>query len=177
MSYTQKLLQTNKNIFRTSDLAILWEIEDTNLLLTTIKRYIEKGTLHRIYKGLYSKKPLDQLNKYEIACAIGGSSSYVSGETVLINEGVIMQNISEIIVYGQTQKSINVNNQQYTIRFANEKYLLNRVGIINNENYSIATKERALVDIRISNPNYYIDNEKGIDQKELKLISSKLQIS
>ena len=69
----QKILyQSNKRIFTSFDLALLWDIKNRNTLLKTIQRYIEREILYRIYKGLYSTIPLKDLDKYEVACAIGG---------------------------------------------------------------------------------------------------------
>lgn len=52
------LLRSSQNLFHTQDLALLWAVENRNTLYTTIKRYVKKGTLIKITKGLYSKKPL-----------------------------------------------------------------------------------------------------------------------
>ena len=96
-SKQKTLLEQDIRIFRTSDLAVLWEIENKNTLWTTIKRYIQRKILYRIHKGLYSTVPLKKLDKYELGCAVSGQLSYVSAETVLQNSGIIMQNVTQTL--------------------------------------------------------------------------------
>jgi len=55
------LLEQDRSIFSAYDLAVLWEVENKNTLLTAVIRYENKGHPKRIYKGLYSTKSLDKL--------------------------------------------------------------------------------------------------------------------
>jgi len=50
-----KLLAAKQEVFHTNDLALLWDIRNRNTLYTTIKRYVAKGTLIPIHKGLYAR--------------------------------------------------------------------------------------------------------------------------
>ena len=56
-----KLLKLNRDLYHTGDLGVLWEITNKNTLYTTIKRYVQKGILIPIHKGLYATKPLDKI--------------------------------------------------------------------------------------------------------------------
>ena len=168
------LLQSNQRIFSTSDLALLWNIKNRNTLLTTIKRYVKNGILYRIYKGLYSTLPISQLDKYEIACAIGGPFSYISAETILSQKGVIMQDINKITLFGKKTKELKIGDTIYLCRYLNSKYLLNRAEIEDNKGYSTATTERALADIRHINPKFYIDNELSIDMKKIDILNKEI---
>jgi len=49
-------------IFHVSDLANLWNINNSNTLYTTLKRYSQAGLIHRIQKGMYSLIPIDDLD-------------------------------------------------------------------------------------------------------------------
>jgi len=158
-SKQKTLLQQDKRILTTSDLSILWEITNKNTLWTTIKRYIDKGVLYKIQKGLYSTMPIDKLHKYELVCAICGPLSYVTTETVLQNEGLIMQQVNTITLMGARTKKGSINNINYICRKLGPQYLLNRAGINDTGTYSIATTQRALLDMNQINPRYYIDNE------------------
>lgn len=168
------LLQSGQKIFTTSDLALLWNIIDRNTLLTTIKRYVKKGILSRIYKGLYSTIPINQLDKYEVACAIGGSFSYISGETILSKEGIILQDIKKITLFGKKAKEITIGDTTYLCRYLNNKYLLNRAGIEDNKGYSVATVDRALADIRYINPQFYTDNNISIDMEKINILNKEI---
>lgn len=173
-SKLQVLLEQEKNIFTSSDLAVLWEIENKNTLLKTLSRYESKGYLHRIYKGLYSVKPLENLHPYELGCAIAGPSGYVSAETILAKEGLIFQELNSITLYGARAKQLEVAGNLYLVRYLNPIFLLNRLGITYINNYYLATTLRAVADILYTSPNYYIDRNEAIDQKELSEMQHKL---
>ncbi len=163
----KELLQTDQRIFKTSDLAVLWDEQNRNTLIKTIQRYIDKGILFRIYKGLYSTLPIDNLNKYEVGCAIGGAFSYISAESILAEKGIIFQDIKKVTLFGKKEKEIVFAGTTYLCRYLNDKYLLNRSGIEDKKNYSVATVERALADIRHINSRFFVDNELSVNQKEV----------
>ena len=168
------LLQTNQRIFKTSDLALLWDIQNRNTLIKTIQRYTKRGILFRIYKGLYSTLPLKDLDKYELACAIGGPLSYVSAETILVKHGIILQDIKKVTLFGKKQKEITIGGTTFLCRYLNDIFLLNRNGIKDEKGYSVACVERALVDIRYINPKFFVDNDISIDEKEIINLSKEI---
>jgi predicted transcriptional regulator of viral defense system len=170
----KQLLQTDQRIFKTSDLAILWDEQNRNTLIKTIQRYIERGILSRIYKGLYSTLPIEDLDKYEVGCAIGGAFSYISAETVLAQKGIIFQDIKKITLFGRREKEITLAGTTYLCRYLNDKYLLNRSGIEDKERYSVATAERALADVRHINSRFFIDNELSINQKKVNNLNEEI---
>lgn len=168
------LLQTDQRIFKTSDLALLWDIQNRNTLIKTIQRYIDRGILFRIYKGLYSTLPVKDLDKYELACAIGGPFSYVSAESVLAKEGIIFQDIKKVTLFGKKKKEITVGDTTYLCRYLNDRFLLNRFGIKDSKGYSVATVQRALADIRYINPKFFVDNDLSIDESEINNLSKEI---
>ena len=173
---TKALLEQDKRIFSINDLSILWNIDNKNTLRTTVKRYNRKGILYRIWRGLYATVPLYKLDKYELACAVSGSYSYISMESVLIQEGIITQAIPTITVLGKRNKRISINGVEIYCRYLNPKFLLNRLGIIENERYAIATAERAVCDIQYISPKYYFDNNLFLETKESEINHLKYQI-
>jgi predicted transcriptional regulator of viral defense system len=168
------LLQTDQRIFKTSDLALLWDIQNRNTLTKTIQRYIDRGILFRIYKGLYSTLPIDNLNKYEVGCAIGGPFSYISAESILAKEGIIFQDIKKVTLFGKKQKETTVGDTTYLCRYLNDRFLLNRSGIKDNKGYSVATVQRALADLRHVNPKFFVDNNLSIDEEEVINLSKEI---
>ena len=52
-----ELLQLDRKLYHTNDLAVLWGIANKHTLYMTITRYMDKGILFPIYKGLYSTIP------------------------------------------------------------------------------------------------------------------------
>lgn len=167
----KQLNNYDKNIFSIKELALLWDISNKNTLYTTLKRYVEDDILYRIKNGVYSKKSLDKLHQFEIACAVAGSYSYISTETVLALEGIIMQSVYDITTIGKKTLKTTVGNHNITVRSLSEESLINRKGIYKKDNYYIATKERALADMQHYKRDYYFDNELSIDKKELKDIN------
>ncbi len=168
------LLQTDQRVFKTSDLALLWDIQNRNTLIKTIQRYTERGILFRIYRGLYSTLPVGDLDKYELACAIGGPFSYVSAETILVKHGIILQDIKKVTLFGKKQKEVTLGDTTYLCRYLNDNFLLNRSGINDSKGYSIATVQRALADIRYINPKFFVDNDISIDEKEVNNLSKEI---
>ena len=161
------LLEQDRRIFKSTDLALLWQIENRNTLLTTIKRYVARGILHPIKKGLYATVPIEKLHPFELGCAVCGSLSYVTTETVLQKEGLITQNVPTITLMGSKSSKFSFNHHDYFCRYVNSRFLINRIGITDDTKYSIANTGRAVVDLRHVDPNYYIDN--ALAEKKLKM--------
>lgn len=174
---TQKqkvLIEQPRNIFTTSDLAVLWEISKQPTLLQTISRYTSRGILKRLARGIYSKKMIKDLHIYEIGCAVSGPQSYVSAETVLQEEGVINQYIEKVTLFGKKRKEFEINGVKYLCRYLNPKYLSNRKGVTQVDNYSKATVERAASDLLHINPNYYFDNPRLLDTSNVNLLMTEI---
>lgn len=172
--YQKKLIEQEKKIFTTSDLAVLWEMENENSLWTTVQRYLKRGILHAIQRGLYATIPLSKLNPFELGCAVSGPSSYVSAETILQKEGVIVQSLNKVTLFGSKQKEFEVAGKKYWCRYLNSTYLLNREGVVEKKIYSLASLERAVVDLLHINPSYYIDNQLALDQKKIVQLKRKV---
>jgi predicted nucleotidyltransferase component of viral defense system len=168
------LLQSGQKIFTTAGLAVLWDISNRNSLIKTIERYVSRGILFRIYKGLYSTLPLEKLDEYEIGCAIGGSFSYISAETVLSKNGIILQDIKKVTLFAKKQKEVTIGKTTYLCRYLNNQYLLNRVGIKDEKGYAVATVERALADIRHINPKFFVDNQLSVNEKDVNKLSKEI---
>ena len=152
------LLKSKEKLFHTQDLALLWEIENRNTLYTTIKRYVQKGILIQITKGLYSTVPVHEIDKFELGTALIHKFRYVSCETVLFLEGVINQMVYPITFVSSVSQRIGFNGTMYIYRQAKPEILLNPENIIQKDGYFMATKERAISDMLYFNPKYYFDN-------------------
>ena len=173
-THVKSLINTQKDVFTTSDLAVLWDISNKNTLWTTVKRYTNSGVLFKIRKGLYSKIALDKLNPYVVGCALGGPHSYISTETILQKAGAIMQFSNTITVASHKTKKLTIGNFTYMLRSFKPAIILNRIGIADNNGFSEASKERALADVNYINPKYYLDNPNAIDVYTLKEIKGKV---
>ena len=76
-NYLSLLTSAPKRIFRITELALIWNIENPNTLRVMVNRYHKRKVLFRIIKGIYSKLPINQLDIFEIGCAVAGPLSYI----------------------------------------------------------------------------------------------------
>lgn len=168
-----QLYRTGKRLFTSGDLMLIWQTDNPNSLYTTIKRYVQKGFLFRIYKGLFSIVPLTELNKYELGAKLSGGYSYLSVESILVEAGIIFQNSGQITFAAESAKKLELLGYFYRFRRLQDAYLFNPAGIINKTTHFQASPERALADYLYFNPKAVIDN-KLIDYKKLRQIQKEI---
>ena len=65
-------------------------------------------------------------------------------------------------------RNLTIDNNKIVFRKLKDIVLYNSKGVINKDNYSIATKERAFLDMIYLFPNYYFDNLRSIDWEKCK---------
>lgn len=154
-----KLFQTPKTIFTSKDLALFWAINNKDNLKSKISYYAKRGGLIRLTRGVFAKdknyNPKELVNIY--------TPSYVSFETALREAGIIFQHGNEIFAAGPISRTIIVDNNKVVFRKIKQEALFNKAGIKNKENYSIAEKERAFLDMIYLFPDFYFDNLRAID--------------
>jgi hypothetical protein len=165
-----ELIKLDRKIYHTNDLAVLWGIANKNTLYTTIKRYIQKQILIRIYKGLYSTVPVHQLNPLELGKAIIHRYTYLSTETVLAQTGVIYQATYAYTFVSDLPKKVIVGSLQFLFRRLKPVYLHNPTGISNQNGIFVATTERAVADMLYFNPKYHFDTPESIDFEKVRSI-------
>lgn len=156
-NYLQKLINSGKRVFKNSEIALLWGIDDKNKLHTYLSRYTQRGDLHRLAKGVYSLIQPDKLHPYEIGVALAGELSYVSLESVLFAEGMIHQPVYKVTLVGKKNREFALGDQHFISKYAPMKRLIDRQGITEIDGYAIANQDRALADMRAIKPNYYLD--------------------
>jgi len=162
--YISTILRSNKTVFSSKDIALLWRCSITNADRVRINYYIKKGDLYHIRKGFYAKDK--NYDKFELATKIY-TPSYISLETVLAKAGVIFQFYGQIFVVSYLTREIIADNQSYSYRKIKDSILTNDAGIENKNNYSIATPERAFLDIVYLNKDYHFDNFSGLNWEKV----------
>lgn len=163
-----------EEVFHTRDLANLWEISDKNTLHTTLKRYTQKGLLHRIYRGFYSIRPIEEINPWELGLKAMHEYAYIGAETVLFTEGIINQWPHAVTIISSKSRRFTIGQNDYSARQLNEIYLYNPDGILIKNKFMVSTVERAIADILYFNPLYYFDNDKLINWAKVKRIQKSL---
>lgn len=169
-----ELIKSERNIFHSNDLAIMWGISNKNTLYTTIKRYVQKGVLTPIYKGLYSTVPMDNLDPIELGKAIIHRYTYLTTETVLAQEGIITQATYAYTFVSSQSKKVRVGKRDFLFRRLKDEYLYNTTGIANVKGNFVATTERAVADMLYFNPKYHFDFADRIDLEKVAVIQKQI---
>ena len=154
-----KIYKTPKNILTSKDISLIWQEKDIKKLKSKIFYYVKKGDLKRLSRGIFAKEKYDPK---ELATSIY-SPSYISFETVLREAGMIFQYYETIFVASKWTRSIKIDDNSFALRKIKDSVLYNPEGVTMNDNYSIATTERAFLDMIYLFPNYYFDNLRSLN--------------
>lgn len=163
-TYLTEIYRSPKSVLTTKDVSLLWHEPASNHLRVRLNYYVRTGELKNIRRGIYAKT--EYYNRMELASRIF-SPSYISFETVLSKEGLIFQYHENITVASYLSRRIVIDDQVYSFRKIKNSILLNSSGIIQNEEFFTATKERALLDTLYSNTNYHFDNLRDISWQKI----------
>jgi predicted transcriptional regulator of viral defense system len=158
--YLTAILRSPKTVFTLKDIALLWEESASDAARVRLNYYVKKGDLYRIRKGLYAKSK--KYDKMELATRIL-TPSYVSFETVLAKEGLIFQYYEPIFVASYTTREITIEEQTYSFRKIKNNVLMVPLGVEHVNETSIATKERAFLDMIYIDAGYHFDNLRPLD--------------
>ena len=159
-NYLSTILRSNKTVFSTKDIVLLWQESSSAAARVRLHYYIRKGALYSIRRGLFAKNP--NYNKLELATRIL-TPAYVSFETVLAREGLIFQYYDPVFVASYVTREITVDSQVYSYRKMKQVILTNTLGIEHVNETSVATKERAFLDTLYVNADYHFDNLRSVN--------------
>lgn len=168
------LLKSKQQIYRTTDLGVLWGIENKNTLYTTIKRRVKEGVLVPIFKGLYSVVPIIQLDPADLGSRVIHDYCYLSFESVLAASGVISQPSQAYTFAGRSRKKFNCSGYKYLVRRLPEQALLASEGVVLEGNHLRASLSRAVADMLYLNPQYHWDVPQLIDWSQVDQIRQKV---
>ena len=163
-----KLARLDERVFHTGDLANLWGIENKNTLYTTLKRYTQSGLLFRIYKGMYSIKPVDEINPYLLGLKALHQFAYISTESILVDAGVILQKVQYVTIISSKSKKFSIAGINYRSRRLDDKFLFQKKGIYIKNGVNMATVERAVADLLYFQPSFHFDNPHAIDWDKVR---------
>jgi len=162
--YILDLMRSKKTVFTFKDLILLWGESDVNFVKKKIHRYVKAGKMNAVRRGIYSKDK--NYDKYELATKIY-TPSYVSMETTLGAAGITFQLYGQIFVASYTTKEIECDGQKYSYKKIKDTILTNQAGIESRENYSIASPERAFLDVVYLNKDYHFDNLSALNWEKV----------
>ncbi len=159
-NYLRTILRSPKTIFTYKDILLLWGEPGSDAARVRLNHYARNGDLYRIRRGLYAKDK--NYKKEELATRIL-IPSYVSFETVLSKGGLIFQFYRPVFVASYLTREIIADGQEYSFRKIKNTVLTNPAGVEHKDKSSMATKERAFLDILYVNTDYHFDNLGGLD--------------
>lgn len=139
------LYKSGKTVFTVQEIRLLTQgVASPSSLPNRLSRLVLGGELLRLRQGVYALPSYDPL---EFACKIQ-VPSYISMETVLRKHGVIFQYDNSITIASYQPKVIyNPSGEVFLFRKLSTSILINREGKIVSPNYTIATVERAFLDL------------------------------
>lgn len=161
------ILKSNNTVFSFKEILLASGESNPALLRRRIYSYIKNGQLYGIRRGLYAKDK--NYNKLELATKIF-IPAYVSFETVLAEAGIVFQHYGQIFVASYQTKDIDCDGQIFSFKKLKPNILNNNDGIKNKVYYSIASKERAFLDVVYLNKDYHFDNLSPLDWDKIFLL-------
>ncbi len=160
-----KLYKTPKTILTNKDLALIWGENNLNNLKAKTAYYVKKKILIHLSRGVFAKDR--NYNIKELAANIY-KPSYISFETVLREAGLIFQYYEKIFIASRLSKIVTIDKHNFKFRKLKDEIIFNPAGVIVKNNYSLASPERAFLDMLYLFPNYYFDNLSFLDWKKCK---------
>ena len=149
------ILNSPRTVFTIQSLVMLTGIQDSKKLTKSLHYYAMDGKLLNLRRGIYAKLNYDV---QEMACCLY-RPSYISLEYVLQRAAVVFQWEESITCISYLSRSTEIDGQPYQYRKINPASWVGMEGIEQRDNISIATPERAFLDmIYISSGNCYFDN-------------------
>ncbi|EKD46393.1 MAG: hypothetical protein ACD_67C00250G0004 [uncultured bacterium] len=161
------ILRFPRSIVTSKDISLIWRDTRKQAVFSSIAYYVKKGELYPLRRGIYAKDK--NYNRFELATRIY-TPSYISFETVLAKAGIIFQYYGQIFVASYQSREISCDGQKYSFRKVKNSVLTNQIGVDNKEGYSIASAERAFLDVIYLNTNYHFDNMSPLDWKKVFLL-------
>ena len=159
-----KVYKSPQTIFTIKDFSLIWGVNQPTLVRARVNDYAKRGKLYQLRKGIYAKDK--DYNKFELATKIY-TPSYVSLETVLAKEGVVFQYYETIFVISYLSRKLEVDGCKFVFKKIKDDILVNPKGIEIKDGYSIATKERAVLDALYLYKDYYFDNLEALDKNKV----------
>jgi hypothetical protein len=154
------LYRTKSSVFTIAEIGLLIGESNKDNLKAKINYYVKKGKLRNVRKGIYTK---DEYNPLELGAKIY-TPSYISLETILQREGVIFQEYTTIFLVSYLSRKVEVDGWKFQYRRIKENILVNSLGVKQEENYYMASKERAFLDALYLYKDYYFDNIESLDK-------------
>ena len=158
-----ELYQRPQTIFTFKEISLMFKDLSYQSLKDRLSYAVRAKKILRLRKGVYAKM---DFNFYELANKLY-TPSYISLETVLKKEGIIFQEYETIFVVSYLTRKIAINQRSIFYRKVKNEILLEKEGVIEENNYFIAIKERAFLDALFLYKNYHFDNLQPLNWEKI----------
>lgn len=158
-----ELYQRPQTIFTFKEISLMFKDLSYQSLKDRLSYAVRAKKILRLRKGVYAKM---DFNFYELANKLY-TPSYISLETVLKKEGIIFQEYKTVFVISYLTRKIAINQRSIFYRKIKNEILLEKEGIIEENNYFIAIKERAFLDALFLYKNYHFDNLQPLNWEKI----------
>lgn len=159
-------------LFHTGDLAILLGIRNANTLRVTLHRLVRHKILHRVHRGLVSILPPQTIDPALLGSACLHCYAYLTTETVLRDEGVILQSMQALTFASGVSRRFACAGHHFVSRRLHPRFLHNQEGIVRTDGVYRATLERAIADMLYFNPLYHFD--RPVDWEKVRQLQEKI---
>lgn len=168
MTKIETLILSKQNLFSLQDLATLWQAGNHRKVVELAKYYVRKKRILRIRKGLYSLGT--NYSDLEMAQKLI-PFSYISYHTALSIYGINYQFYNQIQLTSLVSKTLKVEDKVFVYHKVKSEVFYNPLGLIQKENYTIASVERAICETFLFSTRPSFDHLSGISGQELIKIS------
>lgn len=130
-----------------------------NNLSNQVLYLTKQGAIKRLTRGIYAK---DEYNPFELANKLY-TPSYISLETVLLLAGITFQYYERIFSMSYLTRTVKVSGHTLQYHQMNKDILLDNRGLVQRDNITIASPERAFLDALYLYKDYHFDNLGALD--------------
>lgn len=148
------LYASQNTVFTMTQIQLMYPTISPTALALRMNRCVRTGRLINLRKGIYAKP---NYNPLELACSLY-TPSYVSGEYILQRAGVVFQYDSAITMISYLGRELEIDSNTIIYHKIKGEIMIQQQGLVQKGNVTMATPERALLDMMYLNKNFYVDN-------------------
>ncbi|MDR1104947.1 MAG: hypothetical protein LBL44_01195 [Treponema sp.] len=164
-AYNNALLsvyQDPRRVFNLADIAMI--DGKAGFLNQKLHYWVKTGKILNPRRGIYAKPGFSQ---EELACKLY-RPSYLSLEYVLQKAGVIFQYDSRITLVGALSRKLKTSGVVLEYRKIKGAILLQTTGLVMDNAVSMASPERAFLDMLYLEPDFYFDNTHILNKEQIE---------
>ena len=157
------LYESPMTVFSMAALCIMTGEGRDGVMAKKMNYYVKNGMLLNPRRGFYAKKGY---KPEELACQLY-PPCYISLEYVLQKAGVVFQYDSAITAVSYLSRSVIVDGREFRYRKIKGEIAVNSTGVEHGNGISMASPERAFLDVLYLSGEYHFDNLRPLSYKKV----------